>query len=166
MLDIIFGKMCGQCNFDDSGLLQVYSEDDIFKADETCCHFDCLPDKRFTFKSSLCHGDKHSKNRATVLFLQILVVQKLRPVVIGRPSRPRWFTNIKSLLEYKNNKKLQPLHQDLIHKQKNQLSDAVTCSRSIFFLFESGFLLISLIKYFEILVLVTRNYQKFWHKNF
>ncbi|KAL7725492.1 hypothetical protein ACLKA6_001182 [Drosophila palustris] len=45
------------------GLLEKYSERDIFNADETGLFFKCLPDKTLTFKNEPCHGGKNSKQR-------------------------------------------------------------------------------------------------------
>ena len=49
------------------GLLQDYSENDIFNADETGLFYKCLPDKTLAYKSENCHGGKKSKDRITVM---------------------------------------------------------------------------------------------------
>ena len=49
------------------GLLNDYSPENIFNADETGLFFKCLPDWTLTFKGETCSGGKQSKERLTVL---------------------------------------------------------------------------------------------------
>lgn len=90
-------------------LLQNYSENDIFNADETGLFYKCLPDKTLAFKNEDCHGSKKSKERITVMVAANMSgTEKLPLLVIGKSKNPRRFgrKGVKSLpVTYTNNKK-------------------------------------------------------------
>lgn len=116
--NVVFRKICGEgnavdintCNDWIEGLRDIingYTADNIFNADETGLFYKCLPDKTFTFKNSDCQGGKMSKDRTTILLCANMSgTEKLPLLFIGKPAKPRCLKNIKSLpVEYKNNKK-------------------------------------------------------------
>lgn len=88
-------------------LIEPYSPNNIFNADETGLFFKCLPNKTLTFKNQRCFGGKHSKERVTVLLgANMSGTEKLKVVLIGKSSNPRCFRGVKSLgLDYYSNKK-------------------------------------------------------------
>lgn len=136
--DLVFKKICGESNSVDltscrqwvedlPNLLADYSADDIFNADETALFFKCLPDKTFTFKNMQCTGAKISKERVTLLLCANMSgTEKLTPLLIGKPARPRCFKNIKTFpVEYKNNKNAwmtSELFKDWLKKVDRQMS--------------------------------------------
>lgn len=88
-------------------LLEKYSPDDIFNADETGLFFRCLPEKTLAFKDEKCHGGKRSKERITVMVAGNMTgTEKLKLLIIGKSAKPRCFSGVKSLpVDYRNNKK-------------------------------------------------------------
>jgi DDE superfamily endonuclease/Tc5 transposase DNA-binding domain len=88
------------------GLLENYSPDDIYNADETGLYFKCLPDKTYTFRSEKCHGGKKSKERLTVMVCtNMFGTDKVKLLVIGKSKKPRCFKNVRSLpVDYASNK--------------------------------------------------------------
>ena len=88
-------------------LLQSYSPDDIYNADETGIFFRLLPDKTLEFKNVDCHGGKKNKERLTAMVCANMSgTDKLPLLIIGKPSNPRCFKHVKSLpTEYDANKK-------------------------------------------------------------
>jgi hypothetical protein len=116
--DLAFKKICGESKAVDEtvstqwlkdlpSLLDGYSPDDVFNADETGLFYKCLPTKTFTFKGQECHGGKMSKERITVLLCaNSSGSEKLPLLIIGKSKKPRCFKNVKTLpVEYTNNKK-------------------------------------------------------------
>ncbi|GBO31506.1 Tigger transposable element-derived protein 4 [Araneus ventricosus] len=89
------------------GLLQEYSPDNIFNADETGLFFKALPDKTAVFPGEAGHGGKPSKEGVTLLLATNMSgTAKLTPLTIGKYRNPRCFQGIKSFpLLYKANKK-------------------------------------------------------------
>ncbi|GBM90245.1 Tigger transposable element-derived protein 4, partial [Araneus ventricosus] len=76
--NIVFRKLCGESqSVSDElcskwmkslpDLLQEYSPDSIFNADETGLFFKALLDKIAVFQGETCHGGKQSKERVTLL---------------------------------------------------------------------------------------------------
>ena len=88
-------------------LLQSYSPDDIYNADETGIFFRLLPDKTLELKNVDCHGGKKNKERLTAMVCANMSgTDKLPLLIIGKPSNPRCFKHVKSLpTEYDANKK-------------------------------------------------------------
>jgi hypothetical protein len=88
-------------------LIENYQPKDVFNADETGLFFKCLPDKTLTFKNEKCHGEKHSKERVTLLLgANMDGSEKLKIFLIGKSKQPRCFRNIRWLpLHYKANSK-------------------------------------------------------------
>ncbi|GFN78561.1 tigger transposable element-derived protein 6 [Plakobranchus ocellatus] len=88
-------------------LLQNYSADDIFYADETGVFYKCLPDKTLDFKGNVCTGGKKAKGRLTVLVAANMSrSEKLPLLIIGKSAKPGCFNNTKKLpVEYAANKK-------------------------------------------------------------
>ena len=77
---ITFKKVCGEAKSVDmtsmdmtewgqrlSRLLEQYSPDDIYNADETGMFYRLLPDKTLEYKKVDCHGGKKSKERLTAM---------------------------------------------------------------------------------------------------
>ena len=70
-------------------LLQGYSPQDIFNADETGLFWRLLPDKTFSFKGD-CHGGKKSKERISLLVCSNMDgSEKLPLLVIQKFAKPR-----------------------------------------------------------------------------
>jgi len=89
------------------GLIQNYSEQDIFNFEELGLFFKCLPDRTSTFKGKSCHGGKKSKERITVLLgANMAGTEKSKLLVIGKYQKLRCFKSVKSLpVQYEFNKK-------------------------------------------------------------
>ncbi len=78
-------------------LLQDYTLENVYNADEFGLFFKLLPDKSLVFKNESCHGGKLSKERITVLACSNATgSHKLRLLVIGKSRSPRCFKNVKS----------------------------------------------------------------------
>ena len=87
-------------------LLQEFSPDNIFNADETGLFFKCLPDRTHAFKDEMCAGGKRAKDRISVLVTASMTGEKLPLLVIGKSAKPRCFKGLKKLpLNYRFNKK-------------------------------------------------------------
>lgn len=88
-------------------LLQNYTPDEVYNADETGLFYRCLPNKTLDFKNTKVYGGKDSKERLTVLFTTNMTgTVKRAPLVIGKSAKPRCFKNVKSLpTDYTSNKK-------------------------------------------------------------
>ncbi|GBL81416.1 Tigger transposable element-derived protein 4 [Araneus ventricosus] len=100
-------ELCSEWIKNRPGLLQEYSPDNIFNADETGLFFRELPDKTAVFQGETCHGGKQSKERVTLLLATNMSgTEELTQLVIGKSRNPRCFKGIKSFpLLYKANKK-------------------------------------------------------------
>lgn len=80
-----------------SDLLETYTSDEIYNADETGLFYRCLPNKTLDFKNTDCHGGKESKERLTVLLaVNMSGSVKHVPCVIGKSLKPRCFKNVKT----------------------------------------------------------------------
>nr|XP_024218269.1 tigger transposable element-derived protein 6-like [Halyomorpha halys] len=114
--DLVFKKICGEsavvdndcCNqwiSDLPMIIDQYSPDDIFNADETALFFRCIPSATFTFKGDPCHGGKLSKERVTLLLAASMSgKEKLPLLMIGKSKKPRCLRGVRTLpLNYKNN---------------------------------------------------------------
>ncbi|GFW05436.1 tigger transposable element-derived protein 6 [Trichonephila clavipes] len=90
-----------------SDLIKEFEPRNIFNTDETGLFFKCLPEKTFTFKKEKCHGEKHSKERLTILLtVNMDGSEKITPLVIGKSAKPRCFNGINSFpIKYRSNKK-------------------------------------------------------------
>nr|XP_002739518.2 PREDICTED: dnaJ homolog subfamily C member 2-like [Saccoglossus kowalevskii] len=66
-----------------------------------------LPDRTLGTKSDDCKGDKVSKERLTALFTCSMTGEKIKPFIIGKAAKPRYFKNIdpKTLPVYWNSNK-------------------------------------------------------------
>ena len=79
-------------------LLEKFSPDDIFNADETGLFWKCLPDKYFSLQGARCSGGKRSKDRIIVLVCANMSgSEKLHLLVIGRFAKPRCFKNARTI---------------------------------------------------------------------
>ena len=87
-------------------ILQRYSAENIFNADETGLYWRLLPDKTHAVKGETCSGGKKSKERVTLLVCTNMTGTQKRPLlVIGKFQRPRCFSGVANLpTEYKGNK--------------------------------------------------------------
>ncbi|XP_054717478.1 tigger transposable element-derived protein 4-like [Uloborus diversus] len=117
--NLSFKKVCGEAaavnstevdswkNSSLKNMLQRYAPCDIFNLDETGLFFRMLPEKTLCFQSDPCSGGKKSKERVTVLLgANMTGTEKLRPLIIGKSSKPRCFKNVKVLpVTYKANSK-------------------------------------------------------------
>ena len=106
-------------------LLNEYSADDIFNADETGLFYKCLPEKTLAFSKEKCHGGKKSKERVTIMVCANMTgTEKLNLLVIGKSEKPRCFSNIKHLpVLYKANKKAwvtSAIYEEWLHKIDRQ----------------------------------------------
>ena len=117
---ITFKKVCGEAKSVDTTsadmtewehrlgrILDQYSADDIYNADETGVFYRLLPDKTLEFKKVDCHGGKKSKERLTALVCANMTGNdKLPLLIIGKSANPRCFKNKKTLpTPYTSNKK-------------------------------------------------------------
>ena len=117
---ITFKKVCGEAKSVDmtstdmtewgqrlSRLLEQYSPDDIYNADETGMFYRLLPDKTLEYKKVDCHGGKKSKERLTAMVCANMSGNdKLPLLIIGKSANPRCFKNKKTLpTTYTSNKK-------------------------------------------------------------
>lgn len=101
--NLVFKKIAGECKSVDPSvcddwqtmlppMLEEYSPDDVYNADETGLFFKCLPDRTFAFKGQSCHGGKQSKERITVLpCANMSGTDKLPLLIIGKSMKPRCF---------------------------------------------------------------------------
>jgi len=121
------------------GLIQNYSEQDIFNFDELGLFFKCLPDRTLTFKDKPCHGGKKSKERITVLLgANMAGTEKSKLLVIGKYQKPRCFKNVKSLpVQYEFNKKAwmtSQIYEAFLHKMDKKF---VNEKRNVLFFFDN-----------------------------
>ena len=75
-------------------LCKGYAPKDIYNMDETGLFFRGSNKKTFHFKGEDCKGGKLSKERLTVGLCASLSGEKEMPIVIGKSTRPRCFSNI------------------------------------------------------------------------
>ena len=69
-------------------IINEYSDDDIYNADETGLLFKAIPDRSLVLNKEQCKGGKRSKERYTVLLCSNWSgSDKLKPLVIGKLSR-------------------------------------------------------------------------------
>ena len=117
---IMFKKVCGEAKSVNmtstemtewgqrlSRLLEQYSPDDIYNADETGMFYRLLPDKTLEYKKVGCHGGKKSEERLTVMVCANMSGKdKLPLLIIEKSANPRCFKNKKTLpTTYTSNKK-------------------------------------------------------------
>lgn len=88
-------------------LINKYSPNVVFNADEAGVFFQLEPKKTLARKGDKCVGGKASKQRITALFCcNKSGTEKQKIFIIGKSAKPRCFKNRKSLLcIYKFNKK-------------------------------------------------------------
>lgn len=73
-------------------ILQAYTPDNIYNADETGIFYKMLPDKTMEFKDVNCHVGKKNKERITAMVCANMSdTDKLPLLVIGRASNPPLF---------------------------------------------------------------------------
>ncbi|CAF0778558.1 unnamed protein product [Brachionus calyciflorus] len=71
-------------------LLESYSPDNIYNADETGLFFRLGPNRTIAKKNENCKGSKKDKSRITILFAaNVTGSNKVKPFVIGKSIRPR-----------------------------------------------------------------------------
>jgi len=73
--------------------------------DETALFFKCLLDRTFIFKGETCSGGKKSKERITIRLgsNNMSGSEKIKPLIIGKSTKPRCFKGVKSLpLDYES----------------------------------------------------------------
>lgn len=96
------------CDGEIKQLISMYESADVFNADETGMYFQLLPHRTLAVKGDRCRprGGKKSKQRVTALFCYNADgTEKLKPLIIGKLSKPRCFRNIRSLpCDYRANK--------------------------------------------------------------
>jgi hypothetical protein len=87
-------------------LLEKYSPDDVFNADETGLYWRLLPDKTHAVVGEKCTGGKLSNERVTALVCANMSGTEKRPLfVIGKFKKPRCFRGVHQLpVEYDANK--------------------------------------------------------------
>lgn len=90
-------------------IINEYSPNDIFNADETGIFYRCLPDstQKLYYGGVDCRDGKLSKERITVLLCTNMSgTEKVKPLLIGKFTKPRCFKGIKSLpIDYESNSK-------------------------------------------------------------
>ena len=110
-----------------ANILDEFSADQIYNADETGIFYRLLPDKTLEFKNVDCHGGKLSKDRLTALVCSNMSgTDKLPLLVIGKSKNPRCFKHVKSLpTEYLANKKAwmtSEIFIDWLHKVDKKMT--------------------------------------------
>lgn len=90
-----------------AAIIENYSPNDVFNADEAGVFFQLEPRKTLALKGDKCIGGKVSKQRITALFCcNKSGTEKRKVLIIGKSAKPRCFKNCKSLpCIYKSNKK-------------------------------------------------------------
>lgn len=75
-------------------LLEGYKDYDIYNADKTGLFYKCMPERTVAPKGVSCHGDKHCKERHTILLCKNKDGSDKRvPLVICKSARPQCFKN-------------------------------------------------------------------------
>ncbi|KAL7076033.1 hypothetical protein ACQ4LE_004546 [Meloidogyne hapla] len=76
--------------------IDEFSQDDIFKIDETGLFFRMLPNNTLEFRNEKCYAGENSKERITILFgANMNGKEKLPLLIIGKSKNPRCFNNKK-----------------------------------------------------------------------
>lgn len=90
-------------------IINEYSPNNIFNADETGIFYKCLPDSthHLSYGEDDCRDGKRSKERVTVLLCTNMSgTEKIKPLLIGKSTKPKCFRGIKSLpIDYESNPK-------------------------------------------------------------
>ena len=106
-------------------LVEVYEERDIYNADETGLFYKSLPKGTLAVRGDAPSGGKQQKERLTALLLVNQDGSDKQIFVIGKPSKPRCFKNVRSPpLPYFNNTKAwmtSRLWQQLLSKFDGQV---------------------------------------------
>ncbi|XP_052268287.1 tigger transposable element-derived protein 6-like [Dreissena polymorpha] len=76
-------------------IIQGYSLENIFNADETGLYYKALPDKTLAVRGDGAKGFKVHKDRITVLFACSATGEKLTPLVIGKAANPHCLKNVR-----------------------------------------------------------------------
>ena len=86
-------------------LIETYSPDDVFNADETGLYFRALPDYTYLFRNESTKGCRTPKERITVLCCVSMNDRKEKLLVIGKSENPRRLKGLKDLpVDYYANK--------------------------------------------------------------
>ena len=73
-------------------IMEDFTKEDIFNADETGLYFRCFPDKGYSVKGDELPGGKKVKDRVTVMLCANMSgSEKIPLLVIGKSKRPRSF---------------------------------------------------------------------------
>ncbi|XP_026806961.1 tigger transposable element-derived protein 4-like [Rhopalosiphum maidis] len=91
-------------------IINEYSPNEIFTADETGLFYKCLPadsTQQLSYSGVDCRDGKRSKERVTVLLCTNMSgTEKVKPLLIGKCIKPRCFKGVKSLpVDYESNPK-------------------------------------------------------------
>ena len=74
-----------ECKRKLSRVLESYVETDIYNADETSLFFKLLPGRSMVLSKDTCKGEKHSKERYTILlYTNWFGIHMLTSLVIGK----------------------------------------------------------------------------------
>lgn len=85
-------------------LIDKYSPDCIFNADESGLYYKALPNTTFFNKGDQPKGWKSQKSRLTILFICSSTGSYKRVFCIGKPKKPRCFKNKNIPVTYFSNK--------------------------------------------------------------
>ena len=88
------------------GITQKFQMGNIFNIDETGLFWKLLPERTLQFKGMDCKGDKHAKDRITILVGASALGEKLPLMVIGKSQKPRCFANSHIPIDYQSNSKV------------------------------------------------------------
>jgi hypothetical protein len=81
-----------------AALINKYSPNDVFNADEAEVFFQLEPKRTLAQKGDKCAGDKTSKQRITALFCcNKSGTEKRKILIVGKSAKPRCLKNCKSL---------------------------------------------------------------------
>jgi hypothetical protein len=75
-------------------VLEDYTPERIYNADETALFFNMLPDKSLCLRGEKCTSGKASKGRLTIFLYCSMAGDKEKPRVIGKSARPMCFNGL------------------------------------------------------------------------
>lgn len=75
-------------------VLNDFSPDNIFNANETGLYYRATPDGSLCFKNDVLSGSKKAMDRITVLCFNMTGSVKRKLLVVGKSLKPRYFKNM------------------------------------------------------------------------
>lgn len=75
-------------------IIGSYEPVNIFNVDETGLFYRALPNKTSSLKEEACAEGEMAKERLTVMLCASMCGEKVKPLVVGKASKPRCFKNV------------------------------------------------------------------------